>query len=225
MKPDVKLPRLYVEGEQDCRVICELLNTLGTEVDKYYGPVIVEPQGSCSELLNKFIAVFNAAQSFDRPVGFVLDWDREEDGRDRQIRSKLKDLGCELTDDEFKEDGIIKEIGGIKVGIWLMPNSAARSGKLEDFLREMISETDAIFPMAQAYVDDVKASITGSFRFRDIDREKAELYSWLAVQKNPGESYALAIRSRLFSVDTPLAKRFHDWFCRLYGLSSVVGDR
>lgn len=218
MKPDVRLPRLYVEGQQDCRVICSLLNSLGTEVDERTGPVIVEPQGSCLELLNKFIPVCKVAQSFGRPVGFVLDWDREEDGRDRQLKSKFNELGCDLTDDEFTDGGIIKEIDGIKVGVWLMPNSAARSGKLEDFLREMISDTDVIFPKAKAYVADIKDSVSDNSRFRDIDREKAEICSWLAVQKNPGESYALAIKSRVFSVDSPLAREFHNWFCRLYDL-------
>ena len=96
MKPDPRLPRLYVEGDNDCRVICALLNALGTVLDRVRGPIIVDPQGSCSELLKKFVGAFKSAQSFGNPIGFVLDWDREEDGRDRQIKSKFMDIGIQL---------------------------------------------------------------------------------------------------------------------------------
>ena len=221
MKSDPGLPRLYVEGENDCRVICALVNALGTDLDEKKGPVIVEPKGSCLELLNAFVVAFTAAQSFRHPVGYVLDWDRPEDNRMRQLQERFKAIGCELSDSDFGEDGIIREVDGITVGVWLMPNAAAHSGKLEDFLREMISPSDPIFPKSRAYVDEVASSVLPDFRFRDIDREKADLHSWLAVQRNPGESYALAITSRLLSVDSSIACKFYSWFCRLYGLSGV----
>ena len=92
---------------------------------------------------------------------------------------------------------------------------------LEDFLREMIPASDPIFPKSKAYVDDVGSSVSPEFRFRDIDREKADLHSWLAVPRNPGESYALAITSRLLSIDSAIARKFYSWFCRLYGVSGV----
>lgn len=97
-----------------------------------------------------------------------------------------------------------------------MPNPAARSGSLEDFLRGMIPDSDMILPKATSYVDDVRVSVPPDSRFRDVDRAKAEMYSWLAVQKNPGESYALAIKSLSLSAEKPLARKFHNWFCRLY---------
>jgi len=218
MKPDPSLPRLYVEGLNDCRVICALMNELGMDLNEKNGPVIVEPKGSCLELLNKFSVTFKSAQSFGNPVGYVFDWDRPEDNRRCQLQERFRALGCELTDSDFAEDGIIKEVDGIIVGVWLMPNAAAYSGKLEDFLRAMIPSSDPIFPKSRAYVDDVASSVSPESRFRDIDREKADLHSWLAVQRNPGESYALAITSHLLTVDSPVARRFHTWFCRLYGL-------
>ena len=216
MKPDPRLPRLYVEGDNDCRVICALLNALGTGLDRVHGPIIVDPQGSCSELLKKFVGAFKSAQSFGNPIGFVLDWDREEDGRDRQIKSKFLDIGIQLTDGDFNAEGIIKEIEGVRVGVWLMPNPSARSGNLEDFLRGMVPDSDMILPKANSYVDDIRACVSPDSRFRDVDRAKAEMYSWLAVQKNPGESYALAIKSLSLSAEKPLARKFHNWFCRLY---------
>ncbi len=218
MRADPQLPRLYVEGQNDCRVICALLDALGTDLNKDSGPVIIEPQGSCSELLDKFVSAFNAAQSFKHPVGFVLDWDRTVDSRDRQVQARFKAVGGEVTDADFNRDGIIKEIEGIKVGVWLMPSPAAHSGTLEDFLRGMIPASDAILPKANAYVNDIVSSVSPCARFRDVDHAKAEMYSWLAVQKNPGESYALAIKSRLLLADAPMAREFHAWFCRLYDL-------
>ena len=75
----------------------------------------------------------------------------------------------------------------------------------------MIPASDPIFPKSKAYVDDVESSVSPDSRFRDIDREKADLHSWLAVQRNPGESYALAITSQLLSVDSPGARSFYSW--------------
>lgn len=213
------IPHLYVEGENDRRVICALMNELGTDLDKERGPVIVEAKGSCSKLMETFVVAVKSAQSSGRHVGFVIDWDRPEDNRAGQLRERFKTIGCELSDKEFVEEGIIKDVDGIAVGVWLMPNAAARSGKLEDFLRTMIPSYDKIFPKAKAYVGDVADSVPLDTRFRDVDREKAEIYSWLAVQKNPGESYALAITSRLLAVNSPVARNFHSWFCKLYGLN------
>ena len=225
MKPNPSLPRLYVEGQNDCRVICALVNELGTDLNEKHGPVIVEPKGSCLELLNTVNVTFKSAQSFGNPVGYVFDWDRPEDNRRFQLQERFKALGCELTDSDFTEGGIIKEVDGITVGVWLMPNAAALAGKLENFLREMIPASDPIFPKSKAYVDDVESSVSPDSRFRDIDREKADLHSWLAVQRNPGESYALAITSQLFSVDSPGARSFYSWFCRLYGLGECGAAR
>ena len=219
MKCDSHIPRLYVEGDNDCRVICTLLDALGLVLDERSGPVIVEPQGSCTELLKSFGVAFKASLQTKCPIGFVLDWDRPEDNRACQLRERFKSIGCELQDSDFLDDGIIKEIHGVPVGVWLMPNASARSGKLEDFLQELIPSSDLVFPKSKEYVNDVASSVSLGFRFRDVDREKAEIHSWLAVQKDPGKSYALAIKSHLFSVDSPIAHKFHEWFCRLYGLN------
>lgn len=219
MRPDTRCPRLYVEGANDCRVICALMNVLGTELDEQKGPVIVEPQGSCTKLLEMFEVAYKSSLQSKNPVGFVLDWDRPEDNRAGQLRERFASVGCELSDADFTEDGIIKEISGVRVGVWLMPHAGAHAGKLEDFLRALIPQSDSILPLSRAYVGDVALSIPKDSRFRDVDQEKAELCAWLAVQRQPGESYALAVKSHALSVGSPVARKFHEWFCRLYGLA------
>ena len=224
VKPNFDLPRLYVEGENDCRVICALINALGIELDKDLGPVFVEPKGYCSELLQNFELLVKPALSMRRSVGFVLDIDRPEDNRKAQLRDRFAKLGVTLVGADFAESGIIKEVEGIKVGVWLMPYPASPSGKLEDFLRALIPAEDRVLPKAQAYVADVQSSVAQEIRFRDIDREKAELASWLAVQRNPGESPAMAITARQLHADSPLASAFVGWFRRLYDLDATSDD-
>lgn len=218
MSANPHLPRLYVEGENDRRVILALLASFGIELDKNTGPVVIEPKGSCSELLATFCGACKSAQGFENPVGFVLDCDREEDNRKQQLIDRFNEIGCALAADEFTENGIVKDVEGSHVGVWMMPDPSATCGKLENFLRAMIPSDDPIFPIASEYVAKVAADIPVGSRFRDIDREKAEISSWLAVQKNPGSSYGVAITSRVLAVDSPLAVRFCAWFRNLYGV-------
>lgn len=218
MSVNPRLPRLYVEGENDRHVILALLARFGIELDKSTGPVVIEAKGSCSELLAAFCGACKSAQSFENSVGFVLDCDRVEDNRRQQLIDRFSEIGCVLTADDFSENGIVKEVEGIHVGVWMMPDPSATCGKLENFLRAMIPSDDPIFPIANEYVTKVEADIPIGSRFRDIDREKAEISSWLAVQRNPGASYGVAITSRTLTVDSPSAVRFCSWFRRLYGV-------
>lgn len=222
MSANPRLPRLYVEGENDRRVILALLSRFGIELDKSTGPVVIESKGSCSELLTAFAGACKSAQSFESPVGFVLDCDRAEDNRKQQLIDRFREIRCELSTDEFMENGIVKEVEGINVGVWLMPDPSATCGKLESFLRTMIPSDDPILPLSSDFVARVVADIPERSRFRDVDREKAEISSWLAVQKNPGASYGVAITSRALSVDSPSAVRFCSWFRRLYGVSDYL---
>lgn len=56
-------------------------------------------------------------------------------------------------------------------------------------------------------------------RFRDVDREKSVMSSWLAVRNPPGLPYGTAITARTLLPTSPVAERFVSWFCRLYGVA------
>ena len=221
MSANPRLPRLYVEGDNDKYVILSLLARLGIELDKDTGPVIVESKGSCSELLSAFCGAYKSARGFEHPVGFVLDCDRVKDNRKQQVIDRFRDIGCSLDAADFTDDGIVKDVDGIRVGVWMMPSPSSSSGKLEDFLRAMIPSDDRVLPIANEYVAKVAADIPVCSRFRDIDREKAEISSWLAVQNPPGVSYGVAINSCMLTTDSPLSCKFCSWFTRLYGIDNA----
>jgi len=79
----------------------------------------------------------------------------------------------------------------------MMPHVGASAGKLEDFLRGLIPADDTILPIADRYVEEVSRNVEPSKRYRDIDTEKAQMASWLAVQPSPGLPYGSAISAEL----------------------------
>ena len=55
-------------------------------------------------------------------------------------------------------------------------------------------------------------------RYRDIDRNKAKVHTFLAWEENPGTSLYTAIVSRILNPDADIAKLFVVWIKSLYSL-------
>lgn len=212
------LPILHVEGKNDMHVIGELMKAHGIALDSKNGPVVIQPHDSCQALLKSFSASVKSAIGLGCSVGFVFDIDRPEDNRFEQVCARLKDFGAHIGKSDLTDDGIVEDADGIKIGIWFMPSPAAKSGKLEDFLREMIRQDDAVRHLSDAFVDEVGRKVSENDRFRDVDREKAEMYAWLSVQPVPGLPYGAAINARILSASAPLAAKFVSWMRRVFDL-------
>ncbi|MCK6456931.1 MAG: hypothetical protein L6Q92_10440, partial [Phycisphaerae bacterium] len=56
-------------------------------------------------------------------------------------------------------------------------------------------------------------------RFPVQDGTKAELYCWLAWQREPGMSFGMALKAHFFRHDSEVALRFVNWFKTLFRLS------
>lgn len=214
-------PYLYVEGRDDQWSVIALMGVNGIVLKKDSGPVIVETTDSVSAMLDGLITFIKNSQAKRLPIGFVLDIDSDLTARWESVKSKLINAGFQVPDDALSADGVILNFKNGPVGFWLMPDNLCHSGKLEDFLRALVPQDDCVIGMAKDFVRDVKSQICPEKRFRDIDVEKAEMSSWLAVQNPPGLPYGTAITARILAPTSPVAARFVAWFCKLYGLAST----
>ena len=213
-----RIPDLYVEGRDDQWSILSLLEVNGIKLIKDEGPVNIKQTHSVSEMLDNMPAFVKAAQAARSPVGFVLDIDLDIESRWQSICAKFKRLNFDMPDNALGADGVILDLPAGKVGIWLMPDNEAHDGKLEDFLRTLIKDEDAVLPLAHTFVNNVGSSLPPDLRYRDVDVEKAELSAWLSVQNPPGEPYGTAIKTRILQPSSPIAAKFVNWFKNVYSL-------
>ena len=209
---------LWVEGKNDIHVVCHLLRENGIELSPQDGPVVVEEKHSVEPLLDIMTVATKAAIGQNQPVGFMLDADEDGVVRWEAIRTRLDAAGCKLKKADIRMEGVIKEVGESRVGVWMMPWSTAEKGELEDFLRNIIPAEDETLPMAQKFVLDVKESVGETRRFKNGDFAKAEIATWLAIQDPPGNPYGIAIKAHKFAPGMPLAQSFVQWFRRLFDL-------
>lgn len=212
-------PRLYVEGRDDQWAILSLLAVNGITLKKETGPVVIQPVESVSTMLDRLVTFIKPSQAKGQPVGFVLDIDVDLDRRWNAIRSKLVGAGHSVPNGALSQDGVILVLKNGPVGFWLMPDNLRHEGKLEDFLRTLIPADDLVLPLAEKYVEGIKDNVPSETRFRDVDREKSVMSSWLAVRNPPGLPYGTAITARTLLPTSPVAERFVSWFCRLYGVA------
>ena len=71
---------------------------------------------------------------------------------------------------------------GVRVGVWLMPDNR-RIGALEDFLKDLIDDSDPLLRHAEKSTAEAKAR---GARFPEKYSKKALVHSWLAWQEEPG---------------------------------------
>lgn len=167
-------------------------------------------------------------QRRSQPIGFIVDADLDpanpgQSWRNRwkSIRDRLNQIGFSCPEDPVPSGTILRGSidGGIPavVGIWLMPNNSS-DGMLEDFLRGLINENDALISLAHTATDQ---AIRVDRRFPEVHRTKAVIHTWLAWQKKPGQAFGTAIQTqKSFQHDTQLANAFVTWFRELFQISA-----
>ncbi len=212
---------LHVEGKDDLYAIANLLVRHGIEYDtKPWGfdlPEIKEI-GSCEKLLAGMELAVRT--STGRVVGFVLDADSPLKDRWNAVRSRLRQVDVAVPS-ETPREGLVAKSGKYKatVGVWLMPDNQ-QAGALETFLQTLLDAEDPVYQ--QAVQSTAEAKKAGA-AFREVDRPKAVVHTWLAWQEKPGLPYGSAIRARYFGHESPAAIAFVGWFRRLFKLSQLSG--
>ena len=216
MPGSMERSKIHVEGPDDQHSIVHLLRHHGVDYDpKPWPPEFPEFQqaGGMSNLLE---GIRTAVQlSTGRAIGFVLDADSPLLDRWQAVRGQLGAVDVAAPAEPFAE-GFIGESDRYRsrVGVWLMPDNQ-HDGKLETFLKTLISEHDALIEHADEATNTAKQL---GAKFIDLDRPKAIIHAWLAWQKDPGLPYGTAIRAKFFRHDSPVAGVFVAWFKQLFGI-------
>jgi hypothetical protein len=160
--------------------------------------------------------------------GIVVDADHPkaadpDDGYRRhwvQVSENLRNLGYSDVPEEPDPSGTV--VGANQsdrpwVGVWMMPDNRS-PGKLEDFAQRLVKAGDeGLWDYAgQAAV----GAMSQGAKFAPKDQAKAHVHTFLAWHEVPGVPMGLAITKKFLDADSPEARSFVAWLCRLYGLAS-----
>lgn len=207
--------KLIVEGEQDKRVIPEFIEAKGIPWGEKRKEAIVdiEVYGGNQFIDSDFIATELKASGLTH-LGLIVDADDNPSGCWESIRNS-----CLKSMPEFPKKlpstGLIHEINGIKFGVWIMPDNQ-QEGMLETFLSYMVEDkNEPIWQYAQGVVKEAKNK---GAAFKDSHFDKANIYTFLAWQDEPGRQLHQAIKERILNPKHPKAEMFFNWFKALYDL-------
>jgi Protein of unknown function (DUF3226) len=201
-----ELNYMIVEGPEDAQVLYHLL--------RYYrldNQVSIQQKEGIDNLL-KSLDVELKRRSETR-LAIIVDADIDIAPRWQALRHRLLNAGYTVIPSQPDPEGtILKQEGMPSVGIWLMPNNIL-PGTLEDFARLLILPGDALWPVAEA---SVQQAIAVERRFPETQVMKANMHTWLAWQEEPGKPMGQAITKRYLDAAASHAQPLIGWLRRLF---------
>ncbi|MEH2164236.1 MAG: DUF3226 domain-containing protein [Nostoc sp.] len=208
--------KLLVEGQEDLRVIPELIEKNGIRWGDKKREAIVSIQ-DCEgyENIDANLISTELQASGLTNLGVIIDADEDLPARWISIRNACLSSIPDIPE-EISETGLIHITkNGIKFGIWIMPDNQMR-GMLETFLAYIIrNDGETIWQYAQEVAKEAKNK---GASFKDSYLDKAKIYTWLAWQEEPGRQLHQAIKYEILNPQHPKAQTFVTWFKTLYEL-------
>jgi hypothetical protein len=203
--------QLLVEGSNDFHVLCSLFQKRKIPRNVFG----IKEKGSYEELCDGLDVELDVEHV--ETVGIIVDTDESLENRWRDIRKLIVSLGYSEIPDEPQPEGCILP-GRKRLGIWLMPDNQAKTGVLENFVAYLVSEpkTNPLWLQAKRTVAELPDDPQ---KFPKGRLAKAEMYTWLAWQKEPGIPMGRAIMERYLDPNSPLADPFINWIKRLFQLT------
>jgi hypothetical protein len=173
--------RLVVEGMDDKWTVIHLMQKHGWTWD---GKDSAYPYVHDAKGVEGLLSSIGTEVKSRSRTGFVVDADLSLSNRWDAIRQRLSTCGFDAPAEPERE-GTILESGDKRVGLWLMPDNHD-SGALEDFLVRLIPRDDTSLTWAKEAAR--QARDVHKAPFSDVDRRKAEIYTWLAWAREAGAS-------------------------------------
>ena len=147
-----------------------------------------------------------------KAVGILVDANDDLNARWSAVANRLREGNIEVPrvpePDGTFIDGTARTP---RVGIWLMPNNEL-PGELENFVSEMISDDDSVWPRSQSYIDGIPRTDRKFIKKKIL---RAKVHAWLATREEP-RKMGVAIRAQDLRVDGPLSTRFANWLRQLF---------
>ncbi|WP_413172343.1 DUF3226 domain-containing protein [Anabaena azotica] len=216
MAKNDKPKKLLVEGQDDLRVIPELIEKNGITWGNKKEEAIISIQ-ECGGYENiTYDLIYTELQTRGRThLGLMVDADDDVSLRWQSIRNACLTSIPNLPE-EIPETGlIISTPDDKKFGVWIMPDNIIE-GMLETFLGYMIPEQgEYLWEYAQ---DVAKEAKNKGATFKQSYIDKAEIYTWLAWQNEPGRQIHQAIKYNILNPNNPKVQGFINWFKDLYDL-------
>ena len=194
---------LLVEGQDDEHVVDHL-----RKIDSSIPDFSIIAKGGITPLLRGIEAEVRAPER--ETLGILVDANDDLRDRWKAVTHRLRKSDIRAPTDPDPEGTVIECTP--RIGIWLMPDNQA-SGELENFIADMIPNDDAVWPLSQAYVDDISER---DRRFSDRKILRAKVHSWLATREEPRRMGA-AIGAGDLDADAYGAIRLVGWLRRLFG--------
>ncbi|MGW8257498.1 MAG: DUF3226 domain-containing protein [Thermoguttaceae bacterium] len=226
------LPILYVEGKDDISVVSNLLLRHGVDTECGKKHLEIKDKGGVDSLLESIPDAIRS--STELPVGFVIDIDIKVCDRWSAVKNKLPQIKIPPPD-TCPANGFFGQLPDYphRFGIWLMSDCQADYGKIEDLVNTLISGNDPLRSHARHSVTQAEKLVAEANKtiaekesqwkiFREADRIKAEVHTWLAWQKSPGVPFGTAIKERLLGHDSPEAINFLRWLRDLYHFQQLA---
>jgi hypothetical protein len=207
---------LLVEGKQDVRVIPELMENNGINWGTKKNPIVyIRDYDGYDNLINPDVISTELQASGLSALGIMIDADDNPSRRWQSIRNACLNSIPDLPNDLSIEGLIHTAPNGVKFGIWVMPDNQMR-GMLETFLTYIIpDEKQSLWEFAQEVTREAKNK---KAPFKNTHLDKANIYTWLAWQNEPGRQLHEAIKERILNPNHPNAQQFVSWFKNLYNL-------
>lgn len=209
--------KLLVEGEEDRRVIPQLIELNGIPWGEHRNEWIVEIEavGGIEEILKPGSFSAELKERNLKRLGILVDADDDPEHCWQRIRSACAGEFPRLPTVPDPAGTVVSNVEGKTLGIWLMPDNRSR-GMLETFLAYLVPDggsdlwTHACEAVAEAQSRGAPC--------RDAHNDKARIHTWLAWQDPPGRQLHNALIERILDPRSPYAEAFVAWFRRLYGL-------
>ena len=198
--------RIYVEGKDDEAFLSRLLVERGCEFHPCEG----------YERLRAKLGTFLKESDRDR-VAVIVDADLDSANRWRSLRQRFTELQYQGLPEEISPDGLVFAQPRLPVlGVWIMPDNV-KPGCLEDFVSALVPTSDALWKEAIRFVENLPER-----RFPSGDQSKAEMYTWLAIQREPGIRPGIALDKGILLKDSSTVSGIRSWLDRWLTHPSVL---
>ncbi len=212
---------LLVEGESDKDFFDELLKHLGLIVQikvappKEFGGTHNTKQGAFNLLKTMLDSL--ADGSIGR-LGIVVDADLVANGGGlentlNQIREKISGSGFSISSEKYGTGFAFEHSNGLPdFGVWIMPNNADEGG-IELWLANCVhGNSRGLLTHAKSVV----ASLPKPTKFKTTHLPKAEIATWLAWEKHPGQGFHRVFADQLINENSADFSNLSNWLKHIF---------
>ena len=206
--------KLLVEGDKDKRVIPYLMEANGIPWGKP-PPVFIHQLDGFQGMVRQGVIEIELKVSGLEALGIIADANSDAGQTWKSLRNRCRGSFPELPD-ELPATGLIHENeSGLKLGVWLMPDNRSH-GMMETFLTYLVPDNNnPVLRYAESARDEAR---TLGAPYKDVQADKAKIYTWLAWQDPPGWPLHNAVMERLLDPRSVHAAAFVGWFRSLFGI-------